>query len=457
MLFKHVVVVLPGISGSVLSKGGAEVWGTSTEAIWRAVTSGGGSIRDLTINGVDDPSLDDLGDGVTATRLVQDLHILPGLWKIDGYTALVSRLTSSLGLEAGRNLFEFPYDWRRDNRVAARKLARSTKDWLNKWRDSSGASDAKLVLVAHSMGGLVSQYFLEAMGGWKDTTALITFGTPYRGSLNALGYLANGFSEGIGPLKVDLTSTLASFTAVYQLLPAFECVDRGNGKLERIGEISGVQGVDPARAKAALEFYREIKTAQEANAKDAAYQTGGYGIYPIVGMAQPTFQSATLSGGKITLLRKVGGKDFSGDGTVPRFSATPLQESDSHREIYVAEQHGSLQNFDPALVNLLGVLTGLEINLDQFFFAAQTLSLDIDDVYDADAVVLRATPSVEAPINAKIYDAQSDALVQDLELAPETEVYVARTKLLPGAYRARVTAAFPSKPVTVTELFLTVS
>jgi hypothetical protein len=285
MSFPDVVVILPGISGSVLSKDGKEVWGTSTSAIWRVVTSGGDSIRDLALKGADDSSLDDLGDGVTATRLVQDLHIIPGLWKIDGYTALVAGLKSSLELEAGRNLFEFAYDWRRDNRVAARKLARAAKIWLDRWRQDSGASDAKLVLVGHSMGRLVSQYFLEVMGGWKDTRALVTFGTPYRGSLNALGYLANGYSEGVGPLKVDLTSTLGSFTAVYQLLPAFECVDRGGGKLERVGEIEGVNGVDPVRAKAALAFYREIKNAAETNATDNAYRTGRYETYPIVGLA----------------------------------------------------------------------------------------------------------------------------------------------------------------------------
>ena len=456
-MYKNLVILLPGISGSVLSKDGKEVWGTSTEAIWRVVTSGGDAIRDLAIKGIDDPFADDLGDGVTATRLVQDLHIIPGLWKIDGYTALVSRLKSSLDLQPGRNLFEFPYDWRRDNRVAARKLARSAKDWLDRWRQSSGAADAKLVLVGHSMGGLVSQYFLEVMGGWKDTRALVTFGTPYRGSLSALGYLANGFSKGVGPLKVDLTSTLASFTGVYQLLPAFECVDRGKGKLERIGEIEGVSGVDPTRAKAALEFYREIKNSAEANDKDEGYRTGGYEIYPIVGLAQPTFQSVTLSGGKITLLRSSKGTDYSGDGTVPRFSATPLELSGSHREIYVAEQHGSLQNFDPALVNLVGVLTGQEIDLGQFTFAAETLSLDLDDVYDANEVVLRATPSAETPIQAKVYDAQSGALAQEIPLAPDGDAYVARMQLPPGAYRAKVTAAFPGKPVTVTEAFLTVS
>jgi Lecithin:cholesterol acyltransferase len=456
-VFKHLVVVLPGISGSVLSKDGKEVWGASTAAIWQAVTSGGDSIRSLAIKAVDDPSLDDLGDGVQATGLIQDLHIIPGLWKIDGYTSLVNRLKSSLQLESGRNLFEFAYDWRRDNRASARKLAQATKGWLAAWRAASGASDAKLVLVAHSMGGLVSQYFLEVMGGWRDARALVTFGTPYRGSLNALGYLANGFSEGVGPLKIDLTLTLATFTSIYQLLPAFECVDRGHGKLERIGEIAGVKGVDAARAAAALAFYREIKTAAEANAKDPAYQGGAPQAFPIVGLAQPTYQSATLTGGKVGLLRSSGGKDYSGDGTVPRFSATPLEMSDSHREIYVAEQHGSLQDFDPALVNLMGILTGQTIDLSQFNFAALALSLDIDDVYRADDVVLRATPSIEAAVRAKVYDAQSGALAQELPLAPEGEAYVGRTRLPPGAYRAKVTADFPGSPKTVTEVFLTVN
>ena len=196
-------------------------------------------------------------------------------------------------------------------------------------------------------GGLSCAIFSGGPGrSGKDTRAVVSFGTLTAVSLNAFGYLANGFSEGVGPLKVDLTSTLATFTAVYQLLPAFECVDRGDGKLARIGEIEGVAGVDAARAKAALGFYREIKAARGANAKDAAYQAHGYEVYPIVGLAQPTFQSATLAGGKVTLVRSVSKKDWGGDGTVPRFSATPVEESESHREIYVAEQHRSLQNFE---------------------------------------------------------------------------------------------------------------
>ena len=48
------------------------------------------------------------------------------------------------------------------------------------------------------MGGLVSRYYLEVLGGWRDTRRLITFGTPYRGSLNAVDFAANGFSKFFG-------------------------------------------------------------------------------------------------------------------------------------------------------------------------------------------------------------------------------------------------------------------
>jgi pimeloyl-ACP methyl ester carboxylesterase len=59
------------------------------------------------------------------------------------------------------------YDWRRDNRVAARRLKEQTNRWLGEWRREQ--PDAKLILVGHSMGGLVARYFLECLEGWRDT------------------------------------------------------------------------------------------------------------------------------------------------------------------------------------------------------------------------------------------------------------------------------------------------
>jgi len=104
------------------------------------------------------PDFDDLGDGVVATRVMPDIHLIPGFWKIDGYSKLKNYVTKTFDVKPGENLFEFAYDWRRDNRVSARKLQRSADDWLKSWRESSGNKDAKLILVGHSMGGVISRY-----------------------------------------------------------------------------------------------------------------------------------------------------------------------------------------------------------------------------------------------------------------------------------------------------------
>ena len=51
-----------------------------------------------------------------------------------------------------------------------------------------------------------------------------------------------------------------------------------------------------------------------------------------VGIAQPTFQSATFGGGRVSLIQMIDGKDNSDDGPVPRVSATSLELSADHRE-----------------------------------------------------------------------------------------------------------------------------
>ena len=221
------VVLIPGIGGSVLQRHGKTVWAPRPGAALRAALSLGRSIGDLALDG-DDPALDHLDDGVTAPALVPDLHIVPGLdWKIDGYTRLRRALFERYDLEEGRNYLEFPYDWRRDTRVAARNLERVVRPALKAWRERSGNPEARLILVGHSMGGIVSRIFLEFHDGWNITRRLVTFGTPYSGSINALEFLSNGFRKAWG--LIDLSSMLRSFTSVYQLLPSYRCLDVGGG------------------------------------------------------------------------------------------------------------------------------------------------------------------------------------------------------------------------------------
>lgn len=369
-----IVVMLPGILGSVLQRDGRDVWAISRGAAWRGLVTLGRSVKDLQL-GDDDPEKLDLGDGVRATRLMPDVHLLPGFWKIDGYGKVKTRLFEQFDLTDGVNWFDFPYDWRRDNRAAAHRLAEQAPVWLEEYRKLPGRQDAKLVLLGHSMGGLVARYFLEALGGWEMTRALVTFGTPYRGSLNALDYLVHGFAKGLGPFRLDLSELLRSLTSVHQLLPVYPCVDDGSGALKKVGAASGLPaGVDASKVAAATAFHDEIAAAVEAN--------GGYGRYqicPVVGIFQPTRQSAVVRDGRVEILEVLDGKDIGGDGTVPRVSATPLELSSEAREVYATESHASLQNFDPVLVQVSGVLTWQSLALYRGS-PADGFRLEVDDV-----------------------------------------------------------------------------
>src|SRR4030095_7562341 len=123
----------------------------------------------------------------------------------------------------------FSYDWRLSNVVSARRLEDRVVPELERWRKHTGNPDARLVLICHSRGGLVARWFLEVRGGKSLTRRLVTIGTPYQGSVNALTALVNGVSPGLGPLRIELTDLARSLPSVYQLLPTYPCLDVGDG------------------------------------------------------------------------------------------------------------------------------------------------------------------------------------------------------------------------------------
>jgi hypothetical protein len=153
--------------------------------------------------------------------------------------------------------------------------------------------------------------------------------------------------------------------------------------------------VDAAKAAAALAFHREIEAAVASNQKLPPYQTGGYSIYPVVGLAQETNLSARLTGGNVTLLQTYKGQALGGDGTVPRFAAIPIELSDNPiAAMYAATQHGSLQNADAVISHLIGLLSGFDLDLGDFKKPKIQVALEVEDVYFADEpIVVRARPS----------------------------------------------------------------
>jgi hypothetical protein len=94
------IVLLPGIMGSVLQKDNKDLFALSWGAAWRALTSGAGSLQKMLLDG-DDPDGKDLGDGITAPRLMSDAHLIPGFFKIDGYTAISEFITNNFDVVRG--------------------------------------------------------------------------------------------------------------------------------------------------------------------------------------------------------------------------------------------------------------------------------------------------------------------------------------------------------------------
>lgn len=452
---RDVVVLVPGITGSVLQKDGKDLWALSGSAFFDVLKSLGRNLDALRLTG-DDDSLDDLGDGITAHRLINDLHIVPGLWKIDGYTAVSQSLAQSYKLTRGENYFEFAYDWRRSNVVSARRLARESSGWLRRWRSISGNADAKLIFLAHSMGGLVVRWFAECLEGWRDTRMLVSFGTPYRGSLNAVSFISNGLKKSLGPIElVDLTALLRSMTSVYQLLPIYPCIDTGDG-LVRPSEARNVPNLDRVRAAEALAFHRAISTAVDNHLKEASYVEEGYRCHPIVGTFQPTWQSAVVREGGVDLLRTIGGCDIDGDGTVPRPSATPIELSGRNGELFVAQSHGVLQNTDGVLVQLARLLQPDAVRWDAFRDDAPQLSLQLGDLQRAsepiEVVVRQAGSGTRTALDLAVVNVANRREVEKRRLpVREDGRHVVTVAPLPtGVYRLQVTGG----GVAVTDSFV---
>ncbi len=437
--FRDVIILLPGIMGSVLERRGKTVWDTSIASMAMSLIRRARDLVELTLTG-DSPMLDALGDDVLATRTIPDVHLIPGLWKIDGYAKILDTLHKRLPLRVGENFFQFPYDWRRDNRCTARKLEQMAMRCLRAWRRSSGFHDAKLVLIGHSMGGLISRYFLEVLGGWQHTRTLITIGTPHRGSVASLSALANGFRFNLGPLKIELSEFCRSCTSIYQLLPIWECYDPGDGVLRRVGEVTGIPNIDPARAAESLAFHREIQSAVETNRRDPKWGEHGYQMLPVVGFGQKTEVSATLEGDLVCAHNTIRGKVIDGDGTVSRLSATPLELSREKREVFAATKHASLQNADAVLDHIVGMLSGTDFDLAEFFAPEVSLGLELEDLHLSSAEIrLTITATGEpGPLTIEVTDVASGEKVRTLAVEDALAEPVLLTPLPASTYRVRV-------------------
>ena len=114
-----VIVLLPGIIGSVLQRDGKDVWAPRRRRGRRGARERSAAASRPRSSSDDPCDVDDLGDGVTAPRLIRDVHLFPGLWNIDGYAKVAQHdQRRRFDVSAGRDLLRVPV------RLAARQPRR---------------------------------------------------------------------------------------------------------------------------------------------------------------------------------------------------------------------------------------------------------------------------------------------------------------------------------------------
>lgn len=464
---RDIIIVIPGITGSVLVKDKKTVWEASYNTILKSIANP--RLFDVLRLDHDDLNVDDI-DGIHPESIAKDFHLLPGICRIDGYskipeviyTVFDNIVQGDLAVSRPANYYEFPYDWRRDNRYNARKLGELIEKALASWKQHTALKDSRVILIGHSMGGLISRYYLEALNGWSNCKALITFATPHRGSVDALDAIVNGAHK----LHIDMTMVMRTFTSIYQLLPIYKMVWDGT-EYRRVNELD-IPFLEKDKATAGIKFHHEIMEAVEENRK---IKENRYGIIPVVGTFQRTLQSASIVDGKLSVMTSPPSEDRyrgleGGDGTVPLLSAIPIELSDEYRESYVADKHASLQNNVSMLSGIAERLRSMQANdlknirgsiANPPGAKAPALSLEVDSIYfNSEGIISGGISNVanEPDVLVAKLRSKSDNKVTDIKLERSSGYKAQLPSLASGAYHVELTSPGNVNAHPVNDVFI---
>lgn len=402
--FTDLLVVVPGIMGSTLYRDGKLIWGLGPQAFAPLLQAGNLDLAHLRDSTAAAP--------VTVGKLFDSTTLIPGFWKLDGYTELRDGLTRELGAKPGANYFEFAYDWRRDNRISARLLRDRCREWLSAWQAKSGNPDAQVVLVCHSMGGLVARYAAEVLGAHAMFRSIFSLGTPYQGSYVALSRIVNGM------LTAGLTETVASFDSVYQLMPTYPCLATGSG-FATLGDSALPSGgvLDTKRVKeVGLAFHEECNGAARKRRQLGAK---GVPIHVIQASTHRTSARGQWDGQRLLTVETVQGNPTLGDGTVPGFAfAQPLTGDEPASVMHCNQLHGAIQNYDAAIDHIVGTIKS---GMPSSRRSGRVVSMRSEDVVRVGQEFLTKLDFQAVPMpgtSVSVVDAASNAEISNTALAP---------------------------------------
>ena len=399
---QHVIVVIPGIGGSVLSDGhGDPVWGDTRRRIVGVLADPERvSLRAR-------PVLHPVG-------LMRSAGFIPP-FRLHGYDGLVRGLRNGLDTDLPvrvdtvttlpeyeqdlrADVVLFPYDFRFGVEAAARRLAEEITHRLAHLavRDRT----RRVIVIGHSMGGLVARRWAGLPGQAALCRAVLTVGTPHLGAPKALDWVVNGAAFGTGPMReavrsrlADLTAVIREWPAVYDLLPTYHAVldqsDDADPSKEaltpaELGDRLGTHFAADPRYRQGVADAADLhdRIARSWSGSDPAIRPS---VIPFLARDHGTPNAAYLRGGKLVLTDEdptwQPNAGWRGDGTVPAIAAVP-PEMQGHRELEhpVTHRHTPMASAG-AVVRVVRSLTGDTgpVRGDGTFEERIRVGLDLDD------------------------------------------------------------------------------
>jgi len=297
------IVFVPGLMGSELWKGSERVWPNVRYLFSR-------------------PDMFRLPEfePLEAKEIVKEVVIVPNLIKLEQYKRLGDYLEEGFGYERQQNLIEFAYDWRQDVRESAKQLAQTIDNWN---------VSPPITIIAHSLGCLVTRYYVECLNGKEKVGRLILLGGPHFGVPYAITSLHTGPELlPFGMLGERLREVLITFPSMYQILPTYACVDDQTGRyINLLEDEEWLPESQRPLLRMARDFRRELGNICSV----PAVSIFGYGIKTVTEISVNRDINGVWQSAELTVRE-------SGDNRVPEFSGV-LPKSEIHP---VQQHHGAL-------------------------------------------------------------------------------------------------------------------
>lgn len=384
LITRDVVILIPGIMGSTLSRNNESQWVNMRKL------NQGGIPKNLNISATN----------VDASGVI-----------IKYYNDLANHLLDQY------DVITLEFDWRKSLKEAAKILKAEIENVINNHK-------VKLHIVAHSMGGLVAR---QCMMNYADTWALfkqkqsnrfVMLGTPWLGSYLIMEVLT-GHSGRVKQLaaidfkndRSDLLRVFWKFPGVFELLPIEKETERhfwDEKFWEQLDDKANLKHMPKpsynTKSLGDFETYRD----DVISFLDGLNDTDFNNVFYICGQADKTVFDYTLKDRFLSRHKKLVYKATShGDGSVTWATGIPKQLLNSNNLYYSHTTHGDLANEEYIFQGITDILTTGSTNALSTQKPSTRGNEIISDVYES----VEPTFDSEAVVNA-IFDVKKQIKVE---------------------------------------------